>query len=400
MSRIRTVKPELFRHEQLFEAEKKYRLPLRLAFIGLFTCCDRDGRFRWKPRQLKLDVLPYDDLNMDDVLNALVESGFIVRYEVVKEYYGYIPSWKKHQHINIREPVSTLPSIEQGSEALKPNNQAAFSYTCMHVQTHTQPVSAYESSDEARYSPYKPDISPSSPDVHQNKIILEVKSIIELDSPSNTAESENLQSDDKPLETQTELNNFSSDETSHFDECPLLLPDEAGACTCMHVGKRKGTGRGIGRGKGSGSGKGKEITGELGANRNIVAQARRQPVISADILSIFDFWKITFQHPQAVLDPKRQRLIRQALQSGYSVAQLCDAISGCSKTSHNMGDNDRGQCYDGLHIILRDSDQIERFIRNQHNPPRPPNPADKLLQANVDAATNWLNKRNPTGAKL
>jgi hypothetical protein len=63
MARIRTVKPELFRHDSLFEAEQECQLPLRLAFIGLFTCCDREGRFRWRLRQLKLDVLPYDSID-------------------------------------------------------------------------------------------------------------------------------------------------------------------------------------------------------------------------------------------------------------------------------------------------------------------------------------------------
>jgi hypothetical protein len=33
--RIRTVKPEFFRHEELYELEKQTGLPLRLAFIGV-----------------------------------------------------------------------------------------------------------------------------------------------------------------------------------------------------------------------------------------------------------------------------------------------------------------------------------------------------------------------------
>lgn len=53
MSRIRTVKPELFKHEELFDAEQNSKLPLRLAFIGLFTVADREGRFKWRPRTLK-----------------------------------------------------------------------------------------------------------------------------------------------------------------------------------------------------------------------------------------------------------------------------------------------------------------------------------------------------------
>ena len=114
MSRIRTVKPELFRHLPLFEAEEKYRLPLRIAFVGLFTCCDRDGRFVWQPRRLKVDILPYDDADIDDVLNALMESGFIKAYEVDGIVYGCIPTWESHQCPNNKEHDSKLPDIKQG----------------------------------------------------------------------------------------------------------------------------------------------------------------------------------------------------------------------------------------------------------------------------------------------
>ncbi len=96
------------------------------------------------------------------------------------------------------------------------------------------------------------------------------------------------------------------------------------------------------------------------------------------MVEVFSYWKQTMQHPQAVLDVKRRKRIRQALASGYSVAQLCEAILGCSYTPHNMGDNEQGQRYDGLHVILRDAEQIDRFIRNAHSPPCPQNAANKL----------------------
>ena len=115
MSKIRTVKPELFRHEQLFEAEQQSGFPLRLLFIGLFTVVDAEGRFRWRPRQLKLDILPYDEMNFNAALNALVDFGFVQRYEYEGEYYGYIPTWHNHQSINQREPESVLPDPQRGS---------------------------------------------------------------------------------------------------------------------------------------------------------------------------------------------------------------------------------------------------------------------------------------------
>ena len=115
MARIRTVKPELFRHESLFEAEAQTKLPLRLCYIGLFTACDREGRFKWQPRALKLDVIPYDDVDFSLALDALMTRGFIVKYELDGCFYGCIPSWHTHQVINNRESASILPSPEEST---------------------------------------------------------------------------------------------------------------------------------------------------------------------------------------------------------------------------------------------------------------------------------------------
>jgi hypothetical protein len=125
MARIRTIKPDLLRHEGLFEAERSSGLPIRIAWVGLFTVADREGRFRWRPLQLKLDVLPYDAVNFDDVLEVLRSCGFIERYEADGMSYGYIPSWKKHQVINVREAKSVLP---------EPFPSSANTCTSAHVQ--------------------------------------------------------------------------------------------------------------------------------------------------------------------------------------------------------------------------------------------------------------------------
>jgi hypothetical protein len=112
MARIRTVKPALFEHEVLFDAEKDTGLPLRLAFIGLFTQCDREGRFLWRPRQLGVNILPYDEIDFSRVLDALWTRGFVVKYASNGNVFGYIPSWSKHQVINNRESDSQIPSHE------------------------------------------------------------------------------------------------------------------------------------------------------------------------------------------------------------------------------------------------------------------------------------------------
>jgi len=111
MARIRTVKPDLFRHEGLYEAELETGLPLRIAFVGLFTVADREGRFRWQPRQIKLDVMPYDSVDFSRVLDALVTRGFVVRYACETEEFGAIPTFPKHQVVNNREKPSEFPDF-------------------------------------------------------------------------------------------------------------------------------------------------------------------------------------------------------------------------------------------------------------------------------------------------
>lgn len=134
MARIRTVKPELFRHHDLYQAEQRYQLPLRLVFIGLFCCCDREGRFRWQPENLKLDVLPYENIDFGKILQVLCEEGFIQQYRVKQEIYGCIPSWHKHQLINIREKTSDLPAPSVENEAATEEKESTPSKNSLDVQ--------------------------------------------------------------------------------------------------------------------------------------------------------------------------------------------------------------------------------------------------------------------------
>ncbi len=82
------------------------------------------------------------------------------------------------------------------------------------------------------------------------------------------------------------------------------------------------------------------------------------------VQEIFTYWQQRLNHPQAKLADTRRKKIRAALAMGYSVNDLKTAIFGCSVTPFNMGENDRGQKYDGLNIILKDADNIDRFINN------------------------------------
>lgn len=121
MPRIRTIKPEFFRHHDLYLSEQKSKLPIRVAFSGLWCCADKEGRFKWKPTELKLDVLPYDEVDFNEVLKCLIDNKFIVKYSVNSEDFGFIPKFKEHQRITGTEKQydSKLPQYNGNTPAFQ-----------------------------------------------------------------------------------------------------------------------------------------------------------------------------------------------------------------------------------------------------------------------------------------
>lgn len=91
------------------------------------------------------------------------------------------------------------------------------------------------------------------------------------------------------------------------------------------------------------------------------------------ILAVFSHYRT--YHPQSHRNPRpgsdEWKKIANRLADGYSVADLCAAIDGCHKTPHNLGDNEQGAKYLGLNLIVRTASQVDRFMGNNANPPRP-----------------------------
>lgn len=114
--RIRTIKPEFYIHADLYDAEVESGLPVRVAFSGLWCAADREGRFKWKPRELGSQILPHDGIDFSRVLDALGTRGFVVRYRVGDAWFGCIQSFSKHQVINNRERPSEIPDVSKAEE--------------------------------------------------------------------------------------------------------------------------------------------------------------------------------------------------------------------------------------------------------------------------------------------
>jgi len=114
--RIRTIKPSIHKDDELWDLEQSTGLPIFRAFTGLWSAADREGRFEWRPRMLKTDILPYWDGDFSRVLDALVTRGFVVKYASHGRAYGLVRTFKRHQVVNNREQASVLPSPPENPE--------------------------------------------------------------------------------------------------------------------------------------------------------------------------------------------------------------------------------------------------------------------------------------------
>lgn len=116
MARSRNIKPGFFTNDELAE------LPAltRLLFIGLWTLVDRDGRIEDRPKKIKAECMPYDDMDADAALQALHDSGFILRYVSGGIRCIQVQNWHKHQNPHIKELASTLPAPDQHQTSTVP----------------------------------------------------------------------------------------------------------------------------------------------------------------------------------------------------------------------------------------------------------------------------------------
>lgn len=116
MSRIRTIKPELF------SSASAKRLPMgaRWLFAGLLTEADDDGRLLASARKIAGNVFPNDDdvteAHVEGWLCSLEAKGMIAFYVVGGVRYLHIPNFRKHQRVSHPTP-SRLPAPPETSGA-------------------------------------------------------------------------------------------------------------------------------------------------------------------------------------------------------------------------------------------------------------------------------------------
>lgn len=93
MSRIRSVHPGIWTDVEFVSLSPF----ARLLFIGIWTEADDQGAFVWSPLQLKMRVLPADNIDAAELLSELTEAGRILPFEVGGKRYGAVRNFTKFQ---------------------------------------------------------------------------------------------------------------------------------------------------------------------------------------------------------------------------------------------------------------------------------------------------------------
>lgn len=117
MARARNIKPAFFVNDDLADCD-----PLaRLLFIGLWCIADCEGRLKDKPRQIKAQILPYDNCDTDSLLINLEQSGFIQRYAVQGQPLIQVVNFTLHQnpHKNEKDKGSCFPPFSKRDKETK-----------------------------------------------------------------------------------------------------------------------------------------------------------------------------------------------------------------------------------------------------------------------------------------
>ena len=122
MARSRNLKPGFFKNERLAELN-----PLaRLLFAGLWTLADREGRLEDRPKRIKAEILPYDDCDVNALLDELQDGReqFILRYGINGNQYIQVMNFVKHQNPHMKEQASVIPApCKNGASTVQEQNE-------------------------------------------------------------------------------------------------------------------------------------------------------------------------------------------------------------------------------------------------------------------------------------
>ncbi len=103
--RSRNIKAGFYKNADLAECSAF----ARLLAPGLWMLADRSGRLEDRPKQIKGEIFPFDNIDINTLLDELAHWNHIERYEVDGKKYIQILNFEKHQSPHIKEKQSVIP---------------------------------------------------------------------------------------------------------------------------------------------------------------------------------------------------------------------------------------------------------------------------------------------------
>lgn len=371
--RNRFVKPEFFKHGVLYDLEHTSQLPIRLAYIGLWTLCDREGRFEWKPREIKADIFPYEGSveSMARMLDLLRANGFIVQYTVGGRGFGWVPRFKVHQYVNPQEAQSRLPepSLDvvrawESSELRRSFGDSTPSAEPESRQSDsTEPTATRHTSEFASEPDEEPtgEVAVDSNDASNklgfsgsitdsNHNDLENRSRVNSASASRSGPADGACI---PEQNRTEQNQNGNGEQHPSSAGMSLVTIEDGARALPAIrGKRTGEAvmhRFV------------AVLDEVTAGTRTRLAKTQQRTLQAEL--VFAYWIRKFNHPRALLDKPREAVIMKRLEeNGGDVSELLYALDGATRDDWVTGQHPKANHpNDGVDYILRNRERIEQY---------------------------------------
>lgn len=106
MPRIRSIHPGLATDEAFMQMTAF----AKAAWSLLWTQCDDQGVFEWKPVVLKARILPADHIEFASILEEWESLGCVQRFEVDGKSFGAVRNFQRWQRPKKPNPVYPLPN--------------------------------------------------------------------------------------------------------------------------------------------------------------------------------------------------------------------------------------------------------------------------------------------------
>lgn len=123
---------------------------------------------------------------------------------------------------------------------------------------------------------------------------------------------------------------------------------------------------GVGNDRGTPIGNGRGVVSEM-IDKGISPQSSpikdtKTASRDADIRAVFEEWQSVLNHPNAIYDQKRKRIIKARLEEGFTVEDLKAVPHGVKQSAYHLGDNPGRVRYDGIETIYQSAAHVEKFM--------------------------------------